>query len=412
MSKTFCVMPWMNISVDPDGSIKPCCISHQYIHKENGEKYNLGHDKLETIINSPEYVELRQKMIVGESIEGCKQCYAIEQYGKSESKRNIFNRTWLPKQEIRKKVSQGPVIDNTVYDFDLRFGNLCNLSCRSCIPVNSSQLEKELHELEADTTISKFFTINSYPNINEWYETETFEYNIKSNLESIQQLYITGGEPTIIKKNQELLRFLVDTGKSKNIRLILNSNMTNINPAFYELLPEFESVLFFASVDGYKEIQEYLRYPSNWSQVDKNVNKLISLKGNITIKFCPTIQIGNINKLVDLFEYVENLNKAAGKAVAYIWLNLLEFPSHLNIVHLPVEYKKICWDRIQHWVDTKCEYQDATFHERLAALKNKCLTETSSTEEMSKFFEMNDIFDNHRSHYIKDINPELNSLRV
>jgi organic radical activating enzyme len=405
-------MPWINISVDPDGSIKPCCISQQHITKENKQNYNLGYDKLDDIINSPDYVAIRKKMLRGEEVAGCKQCYAIEQYGKTESKRIMFNKTWFPKQEIRKKVVQGAVIDNTVYDFDLRFGNMCNLSCKSCSSVNSSQLEKELNELNSKTNISKFFSITSYTNINEWYETDTFESNIKSNLDTIRQLYITGGEPTIIKKNQELLKFLVDNGKSKNIKLILNSNMTNINPAFYELLPEFESVLFFASVDGYGEIQEYLRYPSKWTQVDKHVKKLVSLGGNITVRLSPTVQIGNLNKLVDLFEYAEDLNRTAGKAVCYIWINLLEFPTHLNIVHLPIDYKNNCWERIESWIRDSCQYQDTIFHDRIAALRNKCMTETHDPEKISNFFEMNDIFDTHRGHFLDEINPELASLRA
>jgi hypothetical protein len=68
-------MPWINISADSDGSIKPCCISSQFITKENGERYNLGYDKIEDIVNSNDYIEIRRKMLAGELVDGCSRCH-------------------------------------------------------------------------------------------------------------------------------------------------------------------------------------------------------------------------------------------------------------------------------------------------------------------------------------------------
>lgn len=412
MYNSFCVMPWMNISVDPDGSVKPCCISKQFIKKPDGSNYNLGYDKIDDIVNSPDYVDLRKKMLSGEQIESCVQCYTIESYNKQQSKRTIYNTRWISNPNVIEKIKQGSVIDTRVFDFDLRFGNLCNLACKSCIPVNSSQLEKELLELSEVSNIKQFFTITTHDNINDWYQTPVFDENIKASVDHIQQLYITGGEPTIIKKNFEILEYLIECGKSQNIRLIFNSNMTNLNSRFYELLEQFESVVFFASIDGFNEIQEYLRYPSAWSQIDKNIQKLVSMGSKIQISPAPVIQIGNLNKIVDLFEYFENFNRAANESIIKIRLNLLEYPSHLNIVHLPIEYRKMCWDRIEDWATNKCKFQDSQFVNMLGGLKKKCLTETSNQREIDNFFEMNDIFDKHRNFYLKDVNPELYALRV
>ena len=37
-------------------------------------------------------------------------------------------------------------ITDKIKYFDLRFGNLCNLSCRSCNPTASSQIAKEINK--------------------------------------------------------------------------------------------------------------------------------------------------------------------------------------------------------------------------------------------------------------------------
>ena len=219
---------------------------------------------------------------------------------------------------------------------------------------------------------------------------------------------MTGGEPTIIEKNFEILNLLVEKNLSNKIKLVINTNMTNVNSKFYDLLKKFNEVVIWASIDGYKEIQEYIRYPSNWNQIDKNVRKVIEFA---KFRPCPVIQITNLNNIVDLFEYLESFNREAGKAIVHISPIILDFPSRLNLVNLPLEYKKECWERIDDWIKNKCEYQLPFFHKRMNAVKNKCLVPVEYTQDLKDFFESNDIFDEHRNFYLSDVNPELYALR-
>ncbi len=398
MSKSFCIMPWNNVSVDPDGSVKPCCISRDYIKKSDGTKFNLGHDKIEDFYNSPDYIEIRQKMLSGETVPGCSQCTQIESYGK-ESKRIITNRRFAD-QLNQTETTVKPDIEY----FDLRFGNLCNLKCRSCIPLNSSQLDKQVIE---HPKLKKFYHNSNY-NINDWYETEIFDSNLFSNLSHIKLLYITGGEPSLIKKNFELLKKLIKEGYSKDISLIINSNLTNDKSDFFDLIVEFKKVSFYASVDGYDSVQEYLRYPSDWSQIDKNIQKLVERRAdNIELKLAPVIQIVNLGSITDLFEYAEKFNRQADKLVVDVFLNVLENPSYLNILHLPNEYKIECWNRIETWVNDKCQYQSELFHSQLETLKNICFAVTEHPEEIDTFFEFNEMLDKIQRTSLADTIPEL-----
>ncbi len=398
MSKSFCIMPWNNVSVDPDGSVKPCCISRDYIKKSDGTKFNLGHDKIEDFYNSPDYIEIRQKMLSGETVPGCSQCTQIESYGK-ESKRIITNRRFADQLNQTETT-----VKSDIEYFDLRFGNLCNLKCRSCIPLNSSQLDKQVIE---HPELKKFYHNSNY-NINDWYETEIFDSNLFSNLSHIKLLYITGGEPSLIKKNFELLKKLIKEGYSKDISLIINSNLTNDKSDFFDLIVEFKKVSFYASVDGYDSVQEYLRYPSDWSQIDKNIQKLVERRAdNIELKLAPVIQIVNLGSITDLFEYAEKFNRQADKLVVDVFLNVLENPSYLNILHLPNEYKIECWNRIETWVNDKCQYQSELFHSQLETLKNICFAVTEHSEEIDTFFEFNEMLDKIQRTSLADTIPEL-----
>jgi MoaA/NifB/PqqE/SkfB family radical SAM enzyme len=396
---TYCVLPWVNVTVDPDGSIKPCCVSQDFIKKPTGEKFNLGVDKIEDIINSQDVVEIRRKMLAGEKVAGCSQCYQHEEYG-GKSQRLQYN------QMFPLNFSQSHVERTDIKYFDLRLGNLCNLNCRSCSPKNSSQFSKEINELH-NTNITKFHEILPLT-IDTWYESDVFMDNIDSQLKNIKLLYLTGGEPTIIKKNFEILNKLISTGFSKNITVMINSNMTNLKTNFYEILDEFKSVIFFASIDGTGPIQEYLRYPSDWNQIDSNITKLIK-KANIKIRPTPVIQTTNLNKIVDLFEYFENFNISANKSIVEMMPIVLENPKHLDLLYLPLDYKLMCWERIEKFIKN-CRFQGPLFFNKMKALKNKCLRDSVDLEYLNLYKEYNTILDINRNQKLSDINPELYAI--
>lgn len=405
MNKSFCIMPWNNISVDPDGSIRPCCISGDYIKKPDGTNYNIGYDKIEDFYNSPDYISIREKMLKGEEVSGCANCRQNESYGK-KSKRILTNDLFL--KLTNKVITNNNVIaDTNIEYFDLRFGNLCNLKCRSCIPINSTQLDKQVQE---HPELAKFYHNYNY-DINEWYETEIYEENVYSNLKHMTTLYITGGEPTLIKKNFELLQKLIDEGYSKNITIYINSNMTNDKPVFFDMLSQFKKVAFFASIDGYGKIQEYLRSPSNWDQVSKNFKNLVEKNSkNIVIGMSPVVQSFNLGYITDLFEYCEEFNRQYGKLRVQIFINILENPSYLNLVNLPLDYKIRCWNKIDEWVKNKCKYQNPVFHSQLETLKNKCFAEVDYKQQLDTFFEFNLLLDKHQRSSLADVNPELYEL--
>ncbi len=392
-NKSYCILPWMNISVDPDGYVKPCCVSTQRL------PYNLGHNTLAEIVNSPEMVQLRQDMIDGRLVPGCSECYQQEKYG-GRSLRQVHTDTWQFIPSVKAKFD-GPTTEIAigVEYFDLRFGNMCNLQCRSCTPSNSSQLAKEFRQLNIPVQVQD--------NINDWYQTDTFIENIKSQLDNIKVLYITGGEPTIIEKNFEILEYLIKEGKSQDIILQLNTNLTNIKPRFLDLLSKFKYVILFVSIDGIGSVQEYLRYPSKWTQIDKNLRTLLDLKSdNMIIKPTPVIQNVNLSTIVDLFEYFEGFNRGAGKTVIEIAPIVLNNPKHSDIAYLPLDYKQTHWRAIHAWLDTAI-YQTPELHTIMNQVKEKCSTLVEYTTELQEFRRQTDIFDNHRSVFLSDINPEL-----
>ena len=407
MNKSFCMLPWIHIAVNPNGDVIPCCVSTATVNKTDGTPYNLGKDNLNQIINSDGYKSIRSDMLKGKLVNGCEQCYKQEQYGISH--RNNYNKYWLGKELGRKKLASGTHIPETVEYIDLRFGNLCNLKCKSCSSINSSQFEKEIFEIQESTpAIGNYISMTRYDDINDWYNTDMFMENIKSQIDNILEIYITGGEPTIIDKNYEMLEYFIEQGKSKNIFLKLSTNMTNMQDTFLNMIGQFNRVVLFASIDGFGSMQEYIRYPSKWQQIDKNLNKLVEkTKNNITINVSPVIQSTNLGLITELFEYLENFNRIHDKTIVTIHPIILHSPTQLDLLYLPINYKKTCWDRIEQWLEKSCKFQPAMFHTTMIALKNKCLIEVDGKEQLNRFMEFNNMFDIHRTVTLQDVNPEL-----
>jgi MoaA/NifB/PqqE/SkfB family radical SAM enzyme len=401
MNQSFCVLPWVNLTTDTNGDIKPCCVSIDNIKKEDGTNYNLGKDSIETIYNSKSMIALREKMLNGTLVPGCRQCYNEEKYG------GVSNRLHYNKKFEHIKI-EGSTVNPIIRYFDLRFGNLCNLSCRSCNPESSSQLQRELEDISKSNNIPIRLSVRE--DINSWYKTDICKNNVENQLDNLETLYITGGEPTIIQHNIDLLSFLVSTGKCKNINLSITSNMTNSNPKFYNLIKEFKTVLFMVSLDGYGDIQEYIRYPSKWSMMDTNIKRLVELSDNITITPTPVIQITNLNKCVELFEYFESYNRKANKMVIDMYPINLTFPPHLNLLYLPLDFKMKCWEKIEFWINKYCKYQTPNFYSVMSGIQTKCKTDVSLNEikrNLSQYMKYNLMFDTHRNVRLLDVNPEL-----
>jgi MoaA/NifB/PqqE/SkfB family radical SAM enzyme len=396
----------MHIATAPNGDIKPCCISTATVNKQDGTPFNLGYDRLSDIINSDSLKNIRKNMLEGNPISGCESCYNAEK-NSPVSYRTQYNNRWKDLIETK----NGIEIPETVEYFDLRFGNLCNLKCKSCSPENSSQYEKELFELKEVTNIESFLKIESMDGINDWYNTELFFKNISSQFDNIKELYITGGEPSIIEKNYEVLEYIISQDKAKNIILKLNTNMTNMQDRFLNMISKFKQISFFASIDGVGLIQEYIRYPSKWEQIDKNFKRLIADKTpNIIVSVTPVIQNVNLGYITELFDYLENFNKEQNKRVVNIGPIILYGPNQLDLSNLPLDYKKQCWEKIERWINTECKFQDKWFFDKMTELKNKCLTDVPYEHDLARFKNFTEIFDNHRNFYLKDVNPELHDI--
>ena len=373
ISKTFCVYPWVHQMVDTTGSIKLCCVADDPTDKVSGQNMHVNKQSLSEAWNSEYMVSVRERLISGRQVKDCGQCYRKERLGEY-SFRQKTNDDWSDKiQEIqqhykdyeqqyteandfmKEKMQMSKYIVNDMPKYlDIRFGNLCNLKCRMCTGKYSNKLGEELEAIANKDEQFRLLAPDSAKTYKfDWYDNPNFWQDLDQYIPHIELIYLTGGEPTLVEGNYEFLNKLVDKGYSQNISLVFNTNVTNFQQRFLDVIGNFKYITLNLSIDGTVGIQEYIRYPSKWSAVVKNMNNLMNRIPHTNTKFelvfTPTVSIMNVgwfDKLIDwAYNFsINNTNKNINWDMMPIFLH---GPQFQDMIYATEKYREYTLGRIQ-----------------------------------------------------------------
>jgi molybdenum cofactor biosynthesis enzyme MoaA len=379
-SKTFCVLPWMHLATNASGNLRICCNSipdKNFIKKDDGIPYKIFRDSLEEAWTSPDYVNIRKQLINGERPAACERCFREEDAG-LRSARQSWNEKWLEDKEY---TVDAPFEIKYV---DIRLGNLCNLKCRMCNPYASSMWVKEWNLIGETLSEDEYARLSNMT----WPEDEKTWENLFSIADTVEEIYLTGGEPTIIKEQHKLLDYFIEQNTAKDIKLKYNTNLTNVPKNLIDKWKNFKKVQLNCSIDAIEELDRYIRYPSNWKKIQENFNKIVKLK-NVKAEIHCTVQMYNILHLNKLIEWSLPYN-------VKIYFNILNHPEELNIRVLPNDLKKLAEKRLQPY-----------FHlEKVNGIIDYMWAEDWS-DKMSKFIFYTKELDKSRNENLIKIVPEF-----
>ena len=306
-STTFCVLPWIHTYFSTDGLASLCCISPDPIPAGDGSHFNVNHHRLADVLHSPAMDAARRAMLEGKQVHGCSACYDAERSG--TSLRQHYNTLWqrrMPELLDVIRERQEKAASDKPLSIDVRFGNLCNLRCQICNPHNSSQIERD------DAVVARWNDVRSHrPETNrfggeEWFKAPAFEAELAEFGGEIRHINLGGGEPSISKPAQRWLEHLIETGRASQIEIYISTNMTNVNPRFFDLVAQFKRAHVYPSIDGFGPLNDYLRYPSKWHVVERNIERLRA-SPNIEIAIAPVISAYNALSIAHLFDWADGL---------------------------------------------------------------------------------------------------------
>ena len=428
-SKTFCPYPWIHVMTQPTSTVNFCCVASGQVKRDNdpGHPIMLDRgDKIEDVWNGEHYRKIRKQMIEGEQVEGCEPCYDLEKLG-IPSYRENYIKDWMGwhrnadaiKQIIEKSISNDYYVEESPQYLDFRLGTMCNLKCRMCQSQNSSAIYKELKDETIYTEEERKFVIeNTHWNQFDdytipWFDEPDFLKTVEEWLPNVNRLYFTGGEPTIIQRVYWILEKCVELDIAKDIDLVFNSNMTNIQPRFLDIVSKFRDVLMCLSVDGYSETNEYIRSGSNWSIVDKHIKDYATSDVVGNLLFSPVVQIYNILTITDLLDYAEEITNLTGRRIDISFL-MNNYPKCLDIRNLPKNVRDEAKLRLNNWLNTSTYFADdernkATVLGIINALEDDQVNDDAE-EQMKIFKQYTELLDSKRDQSMADSLPDLYNL--
>ena len=337
-SETFCILPWMHMATNASGNLRVCCNStpgKNYVTRPNGRPYKISDPDASDYWNSPVLTNIREQFLAGKRPEMCERCFREEDAG-IRSARQSWNSSWYQEQDY------SAIAEPHIKYFDIRLGNLCNLKCRMCNPFASNQWIDEWNLVERALPVEEATRLRKM----DWFEGDQTWDNIFEYAEYIEEIYLTGGEPTLAISQYRLFDRLIEAGLARKIRLKYNTNMTNIPQKMVDYWQHFKRIKINASIDAVGDLNRYIRYPTAWSSVEKNLKifKQMRDEDRCNLQVHVTVQVYNVLYLDKLFDYLYDLD------ITDIYLNILNHPRYLNIRCLPEQLKK-------QVNDTLCKYK-------------------------------------------------------
>ncbi len=324
-SKTFCMLAWAGINIEPDNRVRPCCEYREEIGRSNK-------DSLLGIWNSKSWKKMRKDMLSGIQVSACQGCYDKENLGR-DTLRLSANRLLIDQIDmIDSTQDDGHLNEFKLSYWDVRYNNLCNLACRSCGPHASSSWY--------DPAIA--LGIIQHPRspiLQPGRDNDDIFDQIIPHINHVKRIYFAGGEPSMIDKFYEILEILDAQGRN-DVQLCYNINMSRLtlkNKSLLTLWKKFPNVSIGASLDGEHKRGEYLRQGLEWKDVIANRKLMQDQCPHIDFYISATVSILNVLHLPDFHKSWVDLGLIDPE---HFNIQMLFKPTYLRVDHGPAQLKE------------------------------------------------------------------------
>jgi radical SAM protein with 4Fe4S-binding SPASM domain len=371
-NKSICVLPWTGFELDPGGFVKNCIMSKEYLG-------NIKDNSIKEILAGKKNTDLKEAMLKDQQPKNCQGCYLQEKNRSDLS--SISSRLYYLKELAAKT-------DISMYDnkenfslkhVDLRWTNSCNQACVYCEPMLSSKWAQELgtkisYEKETRQDVKKF---------------------VFDNIAELENVYLAGGEPMLMKENLEFLQLLKEKNPKCSIRI--NTNLSTTKTGIFDLACSFPNVHWTVSIETIEKQYEYVRYHGSWKEFTKNLMIIKKLDHKISFNMLHFI----LNH-TSLFECVDYLKGMGFHDNSFI-IGPLTQPFHLNMLNLPYKMLDQVIKKLRDQLELKPEGYLKNSYENLLAY----YTTTSWDKNISEFYKQTKIMDQRRGNDCRKTFPLL-----
>ena len=397
-SETFCMIPWIHMHAFPNGQAFPCCLADS-----DHPIGDLHKNTIQEVWNDTAYKTMRKNMLEEKSCKECTKCYEQEDMG-FVSMRNSSNKSFGHNIGIVDDTKpDGTFEDFKLRYYDIRFSNLCNMSCRTCGGWFSSSWHDEETALYGKREYPKFMFAGK--------DKEDMWNQLQEHIPYLEQIYFAGGEPLIMEEHYRLLDEL-ERQELFDVRLQYNTNFSKLKlktKHVFDYWQRFKNVSLGASLDAMGARAEYMRKGTVWAETVANREKMLQECPKTDFYVSSTVSIYNALHVMDFHrDWVER-----GLIKAQDWnINILQGPDRDRIDVLPKIYKEQVKEKIlEHieWLRPQDHLNRAVvgYESILSYMENQ-----DQQNLLHEFLEVNDKHDDYRKEQFETVFPEYKELRT
>ncbi len=355
-SNTFCMMPWVHMHAFPDGRAYPCCLA-DYWHPVG----DLRKSTMEQVWNERPLRDMRKNMLTDKKNVQCTKCYEQEANG-FFSMRNDANRNYGHHiAEVDQTKEDGTHPEFKIRYWDVRFSNLCNFSCRSCGPIFSSNWYNDhvkLYNRKPDVLGRDMLRVEYTAG-----DEDAMLEQMLPHIPYLEQVYFAGGEPLIMKEHYFMLEKLIEHNKT-DIRIQYNTNFSELrfkDKHVFDYWQHFKNVSVGASLDASGARAELMRKGTDWSQVEKNRERMMREVPHVDFYISATISAMNVLHVLAFHREWVQLDLINAKDFN---VNICQSPDWYRADIFPQDFKekyiKPAYEKHIAWLEPQDKLQRAT----------------------------------------------------
>ena len=316
------------------------------------------------IHNTAQKKQDRAQMQAGQRPPGCEYCWKIEDMATDAVSDRVYKSRIYPLEALDLAHSSDPYADVNLRTLEIAFDRTCQFACSYCNPAFSSTWVRDIRNNGAyenlvsdgrnhfththdSSQLYKFDEVNPYVDaFFAWWESDLHN--------TLQELRITGGEPTMSGELWRLIDwFKANKGKSQT-RLAINSNLGMDRLRLFEFrdaLRDIPHVEIYTSNEAYGAQAEYIRDGLDYDLWMHNVQELLEHDHIRAVHFMCTINALCLDSLDTFLDQLIRLKKVYGANRTNFTLNILRFPSFQSVLVLPEGLKRNYRDRLIAWLN-------------------------------------------------------------
>ena len=374
--ETACPLLWNHFCVKVGSKVVPCCRVDV-----RGNIGNWSGDDIKNGIYSKDHILTRQNMRDNKRPKVCEVCYRQEDVGIESSRQKYLKRY----NEVNYDLEP-----NTILTADIKFNNTCNLACRMCSPMSSSLISSLLKNIPQQDRIH-----NVPIKPQNYKEDEKLEYCKELIKNGLEEFKTTGGEPFYQKHFHKLLDWCIENNYNKKLAIKITTNSIDLRHNVLEKLLSFKKCDLNISVDGYKHVYEYIRYPGKWEVIDTNLKKIIDKQNNnFTVNISTLLNIYNLFDIPNIEEYLSNIGYK-NKLNVECYIKPYD-KSELNV-------KNLTKDIIVQAIESNSNYKVKTY---LQSIKD----DSKDKNLLYEFIRKTKLYDKHRNQSYSVLHPSIVNL--